>query len=330
MRKRLEYIDALRGFAIFLVTLGHVVDLSGYTRSTLCGFIYSFHMPLFMAIAGFVCAYSSNDTLCAEGKGGFLAFIWKKFRFIMIPYFVWALIVQPLFFNAWTGELCWMDSFRAACITNGSFWFLPCLFLLQTGYAVYKWLRETIKAKHWIVDIIIAGAVGLIAGALYYFTRVDFFRSVISYFLPFWIGVFMGQYSIFGDFVSDNNRLYTFSVLALCLMGGLYNSFDGVAEKIVRLSCGLVSIPVWFHFFKHLEMPGMVNKVLCYTGRNTLVIYLMQMCLVPGMLQIEGLNTFYQTVVFSAVSVLMIAVILLIAKVLGQSTLLRQAMLGKK
>ena len=78
MKQRLTYIDALRGFAIFLVALGHVTDLCGYTYSFLCGFIYSFHMPLFMAIAGFVCAYSATDTLCVEGKGGFWKFIWKK------------------------------------------------------------------------------------------------------------------------------------------------------------------------------------------------------------------------------------------------------------
>lgn len=330
MKQRLTYIDALRGFAIFLVALGHVTDLCGYTDSFLCGFIYSFHMPLFMAIAGFVCAYSATETLCVEGKGGFWQFVWKKFRFIMIPYFVWALVVQPFFFNSWTGDCNWMEAFKEACITNDSFWFLPCLFLLQLCYAVYKWLRESIRAKHWALDLAIVAAIGVAVAALYYFTKVDFFRSVISYYLPFWVGIFMGQYGRFDRFVSENKWIYAIAVISLCLTGGLYNSFEGIAGKGIRLACGLISIPVWFGFFKGLEMPGWLSKALCYTGRNTLVIYVMQMCLIPGLPQIPGLNPLSQIVVFTAISVLMIIVILAAAKVLEQNTFLRQTLLGRK
>ena len=330
MKQRLTYIDALRGFAIFLVALGHVTDLCGYTKSVLCGFIYSFHMPLFMAIAGFVCAYSSTDTLCVNGNGGFWKFIWKKFRFIMIPYFVWALIVQPLFFFPWTGELNWMDAFNKACIINDSFWFLPCLFLLQLCYAVYKWSRETIHVKHWMLDLAIIVVIGAAVGALYYFTKVDFFRSAISYYLPFWTGILMGQYGKFDRFISDNKWLYAIAVIALCLTGGLYNSFDGIVEKGVRLFCGMISIPVWFGFFKQVQMPKKLSDIMCYVGKNTLVIYLMQMCLIPGLPQIGGLNPFFQLVVFSAIAALMIAVILLIAKIFEQNTLLRQVLLGRK
>jgi Fucose 4-O-acetylase and related acetyltransferases len=330
MKQRLTYIDALRGFAIFLVVLGHLTDFCGYTDSTLFGFIYSFHMPLFMAIAGFVCAYSCTDTLCVDGKGGFWKFIWKKFRFIMIPYFVWALIVQPFFFNPWTGNIGWMEAFNKACIINDSFWFLPCLFLLQVGYAVYKWLRETIKVKHWALDITLVAVLGIAVAALYYFTKVDFFRSVISYWLPFFTGVFMGQFPKFDKFVSENQWLYAITVIALCLTGGLYVTFDGMAEKGIRLACGMISIPVWFGFFKNVKMPLWLSNALCYTGKNTLVIYLMQMCFMPKLPVIPGLNPFLQIVVFSLMSILMIALILLIAKVLEQNTFLRQVLLGRK
>lgn len=60
MNNRIEYIDILRGFAIFLVTLGHVLEKSGYHESSLFAFIYSFHMPLFFCISGYVCALSSD------------------------------------------------------------------------------------------------------------------------------------------------------------------------------------------------------------------------------------------------------------------------------
>ena len=56
----------------------------------------------------------------------------------------------------------------------------------------------------------------------------------------------------------------------------------------------------------------------------------MQMCLIPGLPQIPGLNPFFQIVVFTAISILMIIVILATTKVLEQNTFLRQTMLGRK
>lgn len=54
---RLEYIDKLRGFAIFLVVLGHIylpyTDEGG--RHPIAEMIYSFHMQLFFFISGYLC-----------------------------------------------------------------------------------------------------------------------------------------------------------------------------------------------------------------------------------------------------------------------------------
>jgi fucose 4-O-acetylase-like acetyltransferase len=61
--KRIEYIDRLKGFAIVLVVLGHVTDGYFFGRFdpgsddifwTICNIIYSFHMPAFMAVSGYV------------------------------------------------------------------------------------------------------------------------------------------------------------------------------------------------------------------------------------------------------------------------------------
>lgn len=50
---RLNWIDQVKGFTIFLVVYGHnFPDLEKY--------IYSYHMPLFIMIAGFFHPTSSN------------------------------------------------------------------------------------------------------------------------------------------------------------------------------------------------------------------------------------------------------------------------------
>lgn len=56
MNKRLYYIDNLRGLLIILVVLGHCIqnlDLD-FDHNIVFRYIYSFHMPLFMFISGFV------------------------------------------------------------------------------------------------------------------------------------------------------------------------------------------------------------------------------------------------------------------------------------
>ena len=58
--KRIEWLDDLKGFAIFLIVLGHVLAtfanmtkaLPHEVSNVLFKFIYSFHVPLFFIIAG--------------------------------------------------------------------------------------------------------------------------------------------------------------------------------------------------------------------------------------------------------------------------------------
>lgn len=52
---RIDYLDTVKALAIFCVILGHSIqyfDVSGELK-WMYSFIYSFHMPLFMAVSGF-------------------------------------------------------------------------------------------------------------------------------------------------------------------------------------------------------------------------------------------------------------------------------------
>lgn len=61
MKERIEEIDWLRGFATFLVILGHSIIVYPINLheipwcNVLYEFISSFHMPLFFVISGFCC-----------------------------------------------------------------------------------------------------------------------------------------------------------------------------------------------------------------------------------------------------------------------------------
>ena len=62
-KKRIEWIDSIKGFAIICVVLGHIVkgymDAGLYPENTslmhaVYNIIYAFHMPLFFTISGFL------------------------------------------------------------------------------------------------------------------------------------------------------------------------------------------------------------------------------------------------------------------------------------
>ena len=79
MKERLLYIDSLKGFAILLMVMGHVIawNFSDWSflpqvnqevpsnylvAGVLWNFIYSFHMPLFFCISGFFC-YKEGESI---------------------------------------------------------------------------------------------------------------------------------------------------------------------------------------------------------------------------------------------------------------------------
>ena len=68
--QHLEWIDSVKGLAIFLVIVGHCID--GYRDAgifkqyllefnSLHNFIYSFHMPLFFIISGYLFIYAYEN-----------------------------------------------------------------------------------------------------------------------------------------------------------------------------------------------------------------------------------------------------------------------------
>ena len=89
--KRIEYIDAIKGFAAICVIIGHVCD--GYLQSGLFGnvgflfvlfkLIYSFHMALFFILSGFLMEHTYRKII--DGLS-FPQFIGRRLKSLYAPY----------------------------------------------------------------------------------------------------------------------------------------------------------------------------------------------------------------------------------------------------
>jgi fucose 4-O-acetylase-like acetyltransferase len=77
-KTRIEYFDAIKAFAIFLVVYGHTLQYLDKLQTGKClhDFIYSFHMPLFMVVSGYFASSLQNNIY---------PFITKKLRQLILP-----------------------------------------------------------------------------------------------------------------------------------------------------------------------------------------------------------------------------------------------------
>jgi fucose 4-O-acetylase-like acetyltransferase len=121
--KRNMILDYAKGVAILLVIIGHAIQFSdpNYIYNYCYNTIYSFHMPLFMFISGFV---SYNSLL----KNTFSDFFMKKFTSLLYPFILFS-IFFVYYFNKTNGLL---SSISFIIHSPGDvYWFLYILFVLS-------------------------------------------------------------------------------------------------------------------------------------------------------------------------------------------------------
>lgn len=109
---RLQWLDTAKGIAILLMVLGH-----SSIPSILSNFIWAFHMPLFFIASGWTTNWQKTD---------FIGFTKRKFRTLLVPFFVYSLVVLLIQIpQGWVDFNHW--------IYNGwgpyALWFIPVLFL---------------------------------------------------------------------------------------------------------------------------------------------------------------------------------------------------------
>ena len=139
IRKHYKEIDSLKGFAIFLVVLGHAIVYFPINLHEIpwCDVLFrmlsGIHMPLFFMISGF----------CFSYRGNYRDFLFKKVKRILIPYFVFNLLdliprtLLPQFVNR---SQSLAEAVTAILLYGGELWFLYTLFIIFAFYPmIYKW-----------------------------------------------------------------------------------------------------------------------------------------------------------------------------------------------
>lgn len=136
---RIGWLDAAKGIGILLVVLGHTESLPPAVTT----YIFSFHMPLFFFLSGY---------LFRPGGSGFRAFVRKKAKSLLVPYFAFAFLSYAFWlaagrkFGADAGldippwepllGIFYSNGHGRWLVFNTPLWFLTCLFVVEIGFFV--------------------------------------------------------------------------------------------------------------------------------------------------------------------------------------------------
>lgn len=323
---RIQSLDALKFFAIFLVLWGHCIQYlipGNFWDKPLYRIIYSFHMPLFMALSGFFFVMTLKD--------GYIKLIKKRFIQLLLPVLSWGLIYSALTGGGYF-EVLMKD-----------FWFLKSAFVCcLLGYWVF--IQQQCK---WTVAALIATIVFSVAFPYY---QLDF---MYPFFL---IGGFMRL--IHGEFSIRNYKIILvfsgviFTGCLLFLDSATYQIFRSnfgswrviITEPVhtliirfYRIMMALVGILFFYSAFEIIfanPPKRKINYLISEWGRYTLGIYILQVFLLETFLKkylvFTNLNPWlFNLVVAPVISLIVMILCVVLIKLIQTNRYLSFMLLGQ-
>jgi fucose 4-O-acetylase-like acetyltransferase len=198
---RIGFIDLLKGFVTLLVVWGHSIEnfKNGidFWHNPVWEYIYSFHMPLFYMLSGFL--FPPVLSL------SFKEFIRRKSIQLLLPYFSWLVLLIP--YRIITGiQFNWTQELKGLLVPFDIHpWFLRELFI--SWFVVYVSLRIL---KKWYLAL---------AASLCFVLTAPYFFNLQRFLLPmFWVGVAL---SVHYQFIVKHSAKIIFAsmiIFGICLV----------------------------------------------------------------------------------------------------------------
>lgn len=326
---RLNYIDLLKGFAIFLMVMGHALSWSysdGVVRTPdnalVRNLIYAFHMPLFFFLSGYVIDLSGNDWNWVRCK----SLIWKRVVSLGIPCITWFAI------TAFKGEVPW---------------FLRALLLIVVLFVLLKYIIRNIKNK-WL-----EAGVLLVGGYVALFTMTQLIRdtqldqlfnmTVFQIHYPYFvIGYLYRKSEVRGSKILNSNILFTLCFIVFILLFYVYNWTEQphVIHAGLRYLLAFSGIQLVYQFVKSInDKDNWLYHSFMRMGKHSIEIYLLSNSLIlrmPDLFHRVVDNNIYpgnvvaQLLFGFLVSIPCVVFCLAITRVVSYSKLLNFILFGKK
>ncbi|MFD1034542.1 acyltransferase family protein [Sphingomonas hankookensis] len=272
-RARLVDIDVAKGLGMLLVVFGHLVQTNspGETQgyAVLRDAIYTFHMPFFMYLSGFVFFLTNGHEALARG---YRRFVVARFDRLMLPFLAFGfLVIVGKYYASRIGEVHdGVSSFSQGVmdvLTNApdnpsiSIWYLVVLF----SYCIITPLLWRAVGRKAGLLLVVAAAMIAIA-YLGPVTERFYLARILRFFLFFAVG---GVAALRRDHYYPLLRRIAWPCLALLVV--LIVFFGRTHYALVF--CGLLSAPALHGI---VLTPAITRSTLLrWVGDNSMAIYLM-------------------------------------------------------
>ena len=300
--ERITYLDSIRGFAILLVIVGHMIQFNFVdgVESPIFNIIYSFHMPLFFFLSG------CTTFLSEKGRGGIDSIlkvghlVKKKFLALIVPSMCWTMLI-PLFFSA-------DYSFDKGI---SYFWFLNTLFAISLFWIFRSFLYNYCHRSKFVDIFFVSLLIGLF---LFGIKRVS-----LMYLFMFLCGYYFQQSNAL-DKLKD--WAYLFVLLGYCLGVGFFSYTKGGVETEDRVwlefplsICASICLMKIFSIFRENH----IAKFLSFIGKYTLGIYLCHFVFIHQ-LSLEVLHSSFNKVCQFVILILLASIIAVLCVILQRVT----------
>lgn len=351
-KKRIEYIDALRGLTMILVVFSHVEMTSfGFETPTFINSLFmSFRMPLFFWVSGFI-AYRANiewnwSTWWAMSK--------KKMLIQLIPTFTFGLIYAYAYFNS---------DFTTFITHNGKlgYWFTIALleiFLIvyTTNVLLYNNNPKVHRKRMLVALIILSGVLFIAKIALKIIPSLNEIGNILTlhhsfnYFQYFAFGYICSMYKEVFNKILESKIFSTIIIILFavlfyikrCYISELTNDSMNIWKMLdifLEMIIGYLGLLVMYNTFNKYQdsftADKKIGKTLQFIGKRTLDIYILHYFFLPhipevGNMLLDGNKVILELTIGLTISLVVISLCLAISSVLRTSPMLAKWLFGVK
>lgn len=330
-KERILYIDRLRGINILLVVMGHVItgNVINGESSEIIVYGATFRMPLFMFLCGYIASKVIKPKNIFDNYG---AFVLKKCRTLLVPFFVWPLVVNPYFFSD-SLSFNFYEKFLEL-INGGGLWFLWQLFFVTLLYSLWLFLSSTFNTnKNLIKDVLFLLLIAACLLIIWKLNIVVFMRKIILFFVFYFLGVIVAKYDVLSKLIMKK-IVFSIAFLVFCLVVGHYQyGISSLSNSVIKFTCAISAIIVFYTLIRRATFNDFIDKNIRKFGVYSLVIYVTHThvaYIFATSFISENLNQIPLFIITSILSVVVAAVCVFMYKILSQSNILGFLLYGDK
>lgn len=343
--ERNKYIDIVKGVAIFLVVLGHIYVYKSGWGNYFVKFIYSFHMPLFSLISGYLLYFSLNSSKS-------ITKIIKNKMLLLFPIiifnFYWVIFKNIQFTN---NEIYFILPIKYFFwkIFDG-YWFLWGILYSSIIFLFVKYLAKDSLLVHLILLIYFAFIPSFIFG-------IQTFRFIFIY-----------QFLVISYFATKYNKIlkfkktYIISIISIIFIFLLYYwdtkdyiyvSGFNIYKPLLNISCleqikidsyrllvgvsGSIFVMSFIYFLYNKLPNNIFSKIFQNLGIKSLEIYAIQEIIFTFIIYplIDKYNIYpessevYLHIINFSIAIMVIVLCQIIIAIIKKSTILNKVHFGK-